>query len=226
MSIVKQFEQYTDDGVIEAIRNGNITAFEVLIRRANPYLYKIGRAYGYNHEDVQDLMQDTFINAYTGLPAFAGRSAFKTWIIKIMLNNCNRKRQKLSYKNETKAGKSITEKSMPMFSSHSTVPSDKTIIHKELNHFIENAIAGIPENYRVVFSLREINGLSVAETAEILEISAANVKVRLNRAKEMLRKEMEKVYSPEDLFEFNLIYCDLMVDRVMNEIKNIHKKLN
>lgn len=221
MNILKQFEKITDNDIVKEVCSGKTAAFEVLIRRANPYLYKIGRAYGYNHEDVQDLMQDTFINAYTGLPAFAGRSAFKTWIIKIMLNNCNRKRQKLSYKNETKAEKSITEKSMPMFSSHSTVPSDKTIIHKELNYFIENAIARIPENYRVVFSLREINGLNVTETAEILEISEANVKVRLNRAKEMLRKEMEKVYSPEDLFEFNLIYCDLMVDRVMNEIKKM-----
>lgn len=219
MSIIKQFEKYTDSNVIEIVCAGNVAAFEVLIRRANPYLYKIGRAYGYNHEDVEDLMQDTFINAYTGLSAFAGRSTFKTWIIKIMLNNCNRKRQKFSYKNEIVAEKTINEKSKPMFSGHSTAPSDKLIIQKELNYFIEDAIAQMPENYRVVFSLREINGLSIAETAEVLEITETNVKVRLNRAKEMLREKMEKIYSSEDLFEFNLIYCDLMVDRVMNEIK-------
>lgn len=71
----------------------------------------------------------------------------------------------------------------------------------------------------MVFSLREINGLNVLETAEALSISETNVKVRLNRAKTMLRKEIEKSYTTEDIFEFNLIYCDAMVNRVMNNIK-------
>lgn len=71
----------------------------------------------------------------------------------------------------------------------------------------------------MVFSLREINGLNVSETADALNISESNVKVRLNRAKTMLRKEIEKSYSPNDIFEFNLIYCDAIVNRVMNDIK-------
>src|SRR5579872_5992166 len=100
MSILKEFEKYSDAEVIAQICSGKVALYEILIRRANPYLYKMGRAYGYNHEDVQDLMQDTFINAYTALRSFEGRASFKTWLIKIMLNNCNRKRQKFSYKNE------------------------------------------------------------------------------------------------------------------------------
>jgi RNA polymerase sigma-70 factor (ECF subfamily) len=71
--------------------------------------------------------------------------------------------------------------------------------------------------------LREINGLSVKETAEALNISEANVKVRLNRAKAMLRKEVEKSYKVEDIFEFNLIYCDSMVNRVMDKITSMKK---
>jgi RNA polymerase sigma-70 factor (ECF subfamily) len=70
----------------------------------------------------------------------------------------------------------------------------------------------------MVFSLREINGLNVAETAETLNISAANVKVRLNRAKAMLRREIEKGYAASELFEFNLVYCDAIVGHVMEEI--------
>jgi RNA polymerase sigma-70 factor (ECF subfamily) len=73
----------------------------------------------------------------------------------------------------------------------------------------------IPLDYRVVFSLREINGLSVAETAEVLDITTSNVKVRLNRAKSMLRKELEQSYKKENLFEYNLVHCDEMVQRVM-----------
>jgi len=71
----------------------------------------------------------------------------------------------------------------------------------------------------MVLSLREINGLNVAETAEALKLSDVNVRVRLSRAKAMLKKELEKFYKPEDLFEFNLVYCDMIVERVMQKIK-------
>jgi RNA polymerase sigma-70 factor (ECF subfamily) len=70
-----------------------------------------------------------------------------------------------------------------------------------------------------VFSLRELTGLSVQETAKALDITETNVKVRFNRAKAMLRKEVEKMYSSEDIFQFNLIYCDKIVEKVMDRIK-------
>ena len=66
--------------------------------------------------------------------------------------------------------------------------------------------------------MRELNGLNIAETAEALNISETNVKARLSRAKTMLRSEIEKMYSPEDIYEFNLVYCDRMVERVMAKI--------
>ena len=212
------FEKYTDIQIIENILNGEIALFEILIRRNNPFLYKTGRAYNYNHEDTQDLMQETFIDAYKNLSKFENRATFKTWIIKIMLNHCFRKRQKFSYKNEIL--KEINENSIPMFTnSHSD--TNKIVVNRELNHVIENALQAVPFDYRMVFSLREINGLNVSETAETLEISEANVKVRLNRAKSMLRKEIEKSYTADEIFEFNLIYCDAIVDNVMKEIKKL-----
>jgi RNA polymerase sigma-70 factor (ECF subfamily) len=73
----------------------------------------------------------------------------------------------------------------------------------------------------MVFSLRELNGMSTAETAETLDISETNVKVRLNRAKQMLREKVEKMYTPEDIFEFNLIYCDKIVSGVMKAISKL-----
>jgi RNA polymerase sigma-70 factor (ECF subfamily) len=75
----------------------------------------------------------------------------------------------------------------------------------------------------MVFSLREISGLTVEETAEVLNISEGNVKVRLNRAKTMLRKEVEKLYTAEDIFEFNIIYCDAMVNKVMSKLNEMGK---
>lgn len=73
----------------------------------------------------------------------------------------------------------------------------------------------------MVFSLREINGISVSETAVRVNISEYNVKIRLNRAKTMLRNEIQKAYSPEELFEFNLIYCNAMVENVMKKIAEL-----
>ena len=221
MNSIKKIEVFSDIEIIKKILNGEVALFEILIRRNNPFIYKTGRSYGYNHEDTQDLMQDTFIDAYTNLSKFENRSSFKTWIIKIMLNNCFRKWQKFSFKNEV--ANEINDKSIPMFSNQQINDTNITVANRELHSIIENALQQVPIDYRIVFSLREINGLNVLETAEALSISEANVKVRLNRAKTMLRKEIEKSYSSEDIFEFNLIYCDAMVSRVMNNIKNTNK---
>ena len=218
---MKEFEQYTDLEVIQKIITGEIELFEIIIRRYNPFLYKTGRSYNYNHEDTQDLMQDTFIDAFTGLSKFENRSTFKTWIIKIMLNNCYKKQQKWSSKNIITT--EINENATPMFSNNQHTDTSKTVMNRELNFVIENSLQQIPMDYRLVFTLREVNGLNVAETADTLNISQANVKVRLNRAKTMLRKEVEKSYSAEDIFEFNLVYCDAMVQRVINKLKKINQ---
>jgi RNA polymerase sigma-70 factor (ECF subfamily) len=164
-------------------------------------------------------MQDTFINAYSNLPKFENRSSFKTWIIKIMLNNCFQKQKKFSFKNEIT--NTINEKSIPMFTNYQHTDANKEVVSRELSHVIEKSLEQIPVEYRMVFSLREISGLNVAETAEALKISESNVKVRLNRAKLMLRKQIENKYTAADIFEFNLIYCDAMVHKVMEEINKL-----
>lgn len=138
-----------------------------------------------------------------------------------MLNNCFRKKQKLSFKNET--AREIHDKSEPMFSDNQQTDTGKTIMNRELSHVIENALQQVPFDYRIVFSLRELNGLNTQETADVLNISEANVKIRLNRAKAMLRKEVEQIYSAEEIFEFNLIYCDAVVNNVMSRIRELEK---
>ena len=212
-------ETLDDTVIIQKIINGEITLFEILLRRNNAFLYKTGRSYGYSHEDTQDLMQDTFINAYLNLSKFNNQSSFKTWIIRIMLNNCYHKRVKFSFKNET--SNTINEKSVPMFSNTKRTDANNEIVNRELNYVIEKSLQQIPTEYRMVFSLREITGLSVAETAETLNITETNVKVRLNRAKSMLRKQIENKYTARDIYDFNLIYCDAIVSRVMNEISKL-----
>lgn len=217
----KQFETYSDFEIIRRVINGETEMYQILIRRYNSFLYKIGRTYRYNHQDTQDLMQEAYISAYCNLKKFENRSSFKTWFTRIMLNHCYQRKHKLSFKNEIIAGDLQTEKSNVMF--HHTSNNEKITLNKELGKVLENAIHEIPEDYRIVFSLRELNGLSVAETAEAIDISESNVKVRLNRAKTMLRAQIEKMYSPEEIFEFNLVYCDGMVEKVMKRINDLNK---
>ena len=212
-------DQYSDIEVVSEILKGQSALFEILVRRNNRWLYKMGRSYNYSHDDTMDLMQDTYLDAYRNLSKFEGRSSFKTWIIRIMLNNCYRKQQKSAFKNEISG--SIHDNSIPMFTNSKSFDTNNSVSNNELRSVIENALQRIPHDYRIVFSLREINGLSVEETAESLTISPSNVKVRLNRAKSMLRREIENSYTAEEIFEFNLVYCDAMVNRVMQKIGEV-----
>ena len=214
----KNLQVYTDVEIIEFILDGGTGMFELLIRRYNPILYKIGRGYGFIHEDTEDLMQDAFVNCFKALTKFENRAAFKSWLIRIMLNLCYQKTHGKVDLNKQLISLSINEESM-MVTSEISNPI-KSIMNKELKIVIENALNHLPEDYRRIFTLRELAGLSVIETGDLLKITSSNVKVRLNRAKMMLRKEIEKIYSTEDIYEFHLIYCDKIVNRVMNKITN------
>ena len=213
----KQLAKFPDTEIIRRIISGQPELYEILIRRYNPYLYRIGRGYGFNHHDTEDAMQECYVSAYLNLAGFEERSSFKTWLVRIMLHQCYRTKNRSSYLQEVLSESQITESSTPVFTVQPLNRED-TMINKELGYVLENALARIPEEYRMVFLLRELNGQSVAETAVSLNITEANVKVRLNRAKKMLSREVEKMYRPEDIYEFNLVYCDRIVERVMREI--------
>jgi RNA polymerase sigma factor (sigma-70 family) len=218
---VKSPSEYTDGEIISKILAGEKSLFEILIRKNNPFLYKTGRSFGYNHEDTQDLMQETYINAFLHLAGFESRSTFKTWILKIMFHNCYRKKEKFSYRNEIAEASAISDNSIPMYSEKKHTDPTRSIVSRELGQVIERSLQTLPLEYRMVFSLREISGLNVAETAEAMDISESNVKVRLNRAKTMLRKEVEKTYSAPDLYDFHLMYCDQVVANVMEKINKL-----
>lgn len=206
--------QYSDLDLIQKVLNKETAFFELIIRRNNPFLYRIGKMYHFSHEDTQDLMQDSYIQAYTHLYQFENRSSLTTWLSKIMVNQCYKRTQKWSSKNVESL-----ENNSQVYDQFDGAETSKKVMNTELHSVLENALLHIPEDYRTVFTLREINGLNVFETAEILDISENNVKVRLNRAKNFLRTEIEKVYNREEVFEFNLIYCDAIVNRVMKEIQ-------
>ena len=190
----------SDGEIIKKILAGYPVWFEILIRRYNSTLYKIARGYGFNQQDAEDLIQDAHLTAYKQLRKLENPDSYKTWISKILINNCIYKLAHGYFKYELP--KAIHEKDNP----------------RELSVIIENCLQSIPIIYKSVFILREIEGFNVAETSEILGISHANVKVRLSRAKQLLKKEIEKYYSVKDLFEFKDIYCNEVVNKVFDRI--------
>jgi RNA polymerase sigma-70 factor (ECF subfamily) len=211
----------SDLSVIEKILKGEISFFEILIRRYNSVLYKIARSYGFNHQDAEDLMQDTHVSAYMSLQKFEGRSSYKTWISRIMVNKCLYKLKYGYFKNEV-PHETMTELShQPMYVSTKENQTENMLLNHELTSILEKSLQTIPVMYRTVFVLREVEGFSVAETAELLDITPVNVKVRLSRAKTLLQKQVEQFYSHSEIYSFNLVYCDAIVHKVFERISEI-----
>jgi RNA polymerase sigma factor (sigma-70 family) len=222
-SIIHRNTLHSDTEIIDKIVAGEQALFEVLIRRHNPVLYKIARSYGFNHHDAEDLMQDSHVAAYQHLKQFAGKASYKTWISKIMIHKCLYKINHGHSGKERPASDIIYEHESVMQGSNKNPTPEQTSINKEFTSVLEHALQQLPLNYRSVFVLREMEGFSVSETAEMLNISGVNVKVRCNRAKTMLQKQLEEYYAGTNLYEFNLVYCDKMVNRVFEAINSISK---
>jgi RNA polymerase sigma factor (sigma-70 family) len=212
----EQLIKSSEEEIIQKILNGEIALFEILIRRYNPLLYKISRSYNFDHEEAKDLLQETHIAAYQNIKNFEGRSSYKTWIAKIMVNKCLYKLSYGSRKYEV-PNQIVDENSQPMFVPNKQT-TDANLLNRELSNILEKGLEKIPVHYRTVFVLREVEGLNTAETAEMLNITPVNVKVRLNRAKTLLQKELEKYYSKAQLYDFNLIYCDIVAKNVFDTI--------
>ena len=209
----------TDEEIIQKVLGGDTAAFEILMRRCNPVLYKVARGFGFNHQDAEDLMQETHLAAYRNLSQFSFEAAYKTWISKIMFRKCLYKTNLAQSKNE-KPDDFMEENARPLFNASETPSPEDSILRKEFSNILESALQKIPVTYRMVFLLREVEGMNVAETADLLGISAVNVKVRFNRAKTMLQKQMETYYHSANPYEFNLVYCDRIVNNVFAQIQN------
>ena len=208
-----------EEEIIKKIVDGEKALFEVLIRRYNSVLYKLARCYGFNHQDAEDIMQETHVSAYINLKNFQNKASYKTWVSKILIHKCVYKLSYGYFKNEHPRTNEMHEHVKPVF-NQSRMGTEKIILNKELSKVLEKSLQEIPLTYRTVFILREVEGFSTNETAELMNSTTVNVKVRLNRAKALLQKKLESFYSATDIYEFNAIYCDAMVKRVFDQIED------
>lgn len=207
----------SDTEVINRILQGDKNLYSVIVRRYNQRLYRVGMSILNDDAEVEDVMQVAYINAYENLGKFAFKASFSTWLTRILINECLLRLKK--------QGKTINMNDDNMENELQRWQADKTqtpaakVLNSELKTILNDAICKLPEIYRTVFVMREIENMNVAETQECLDISEVNVKVRLNRAKAMLRELLANYYKKEDILHFHLTRCDRIVEKVMSQIK-------
>lgn len=211
-----KYEKEPDSEVIRRIIRGEKQLYSIIIKKYNQRLYRTGIAILNDDLEVEDAMQVTYINAYTGLSGFGYKSSFATWITKIMANECFHRLKQRNRLVRTSNELLDIKNESPVLKSNKTPFT--SIVNSELREILDNAIKNLPEMYRSVFVLRMIENMDVAETRECLNISESNVKVRLNRAKAMLKEYLSSYYTNDEILHFHLTRCEKMSNLVMSKI--------
>ena len=200
----------SDEEIVERVNNGEKHLYEILMRKYNLRMFRISMSIVNDDMEAEDIMQTTYLNAYLQLSKFKNRSTFGTWLTRILINESLLHKKKTLRRQEVLAG--VEEEN-----DHRENPL-KNLMNKELKIILEKAVSELPEKYRLVFVMREIQEMSTSETMEVLNLGESNIKIRLSRAKEMLRSELSSYYQPNQLFDFHLSRCDRIVNTVMSKI--------
>jgi len=203
----------------EAVRGviaGNREMFEVIVRRYNPRLYRVGMAYLRDHAQSEDAMQNAYLKAFLNLRNFRDNAAFATWLTRIMINECLMfLRGKKRFIMET-----IDDLEGSPEPALLAAPAVDGLARKEIKALLEQAVQTLPRVQRAVYLLREVQQLSIQETARCLSLSPVNVKVSLHRAREGLKAQLMKTAAGVELFEYAAAYCDPMTARVMAAVED------
>jgi RNA polymerase sigma-70 factor (ECF subfamily) len=210
-------EPLSDEEIVARVRAGDTPLFEVLMRRNNQRLYRAVRAVLRDEAEAEDVMQQTYVSAFTHLDQFAAAARFSTWLLRIGMNEAlGRLRQRRRHlesiddrEGEDNLGPLPLEARMP-------TPEDRAA-DRELASLLERTIDELPGIYREVFVLRLVEGLDTAETAAVLDLGEEAVKQRLHRARAMVQKLIEQRVgtSASAAFESHAPRCDRVVAAVM-----------
>jgi RNA polymerase sigma-70 factor (ECF subfamily) len=184
-----------DFDLIQAINSGQAEKFQELVKRYEQKLYNFSLRMCRNRSDAEDMVQDTFLNVFKYLKNFRYESKFKNWLYKVAASTCVKKRRKSKFAPEKELS---LDEFLPNEEAEkpdhvpewALLPLDK-LLNDELRHKINETILTLPKKYRLVMVLRDIEGFSTDETAQILNLSPSNVKVRLHRARLYLRDKLK-----------------------------------
>lgn len=203
---VETLKKVDDKTLVKDVLSGKTERYEGIIRKYNQRLYRVGLGYLTNDADVEDAMQNTYLKAYEKLSTFKWKSQLFTWLTRIMINECLMiiKQQKRQNDNLSK------EEDKPDFNT-----PERQLINDEMKTQLENAIKTLPQNFRSVYIMREVEQMSVADTADFLSLSTDNVKVLLHRAKKQLKNTLYQYAQPQDTFDFHLSKCNKLTNAVL-----------
>jgi RNA polymerase sigma-70 factor (ECF subfamily) len=180
--------------VLERVRAGETSLYEVLVHRYNPRLRCIVRRVLSNEADVEEVLQETHYNAFRFIRQFSGRSSFATWLTRIAIHAALSRLRHRAYLHELSPISSTGEPLETVVSAQSD--PEQQLQDKETREALEAAVQALPEPYRAVFFLRNVKELSTAEGAVLLEISEACAKTRLQRARALLCSRLRERWKP------------------------------
>jgi RNA polymerase sigma-70 factor (ECF subfamily) len=201
-------------------------AFEVLMRRHNAKLFRVARAILKNSADAEDAVQESYLAAYRGMGRFQGNSTLSTWLTRIVINQAlgrlrTHRREEVVV--DIAAGRDSLAAREPFVDERPDESPDHIAFQAQMRGVLEKKIDALPLVFRTVFIMREVEEMSVEETAQCLSIPAATVRSRLHRARAQLREslsqEMDSV--TERIFEFGGARCDRIVARVFEQLQSV-----
>ncbi len=179
----------TEKELIARLKSGDEEAFNIFFERYKNTIYNFGLKFCGNREDASDILQETLLNAFKYIKNFKGESKLSTWLYRIASNACQKK--KISERNVVSFDE-LEDNQIHFLNKHEETPHI-TFERKEVERLIQKAILHLPEQYRIPLILKDIEGLNHQEIAEIMGITVTNAKVRLHRARVMLKTIVEKL---------------------------------
>jgi RNA polymerase sigma-70 factor (ECF subfamily) len=203
-----------DQELVARARAGDRLAFELLMRQHNQRLYRVVRSVLRESSDIEEVMQQAYVSAFTHLDQFEGASRWSTWLCRIGFNEAlARLRQGGRFVSIDK----VSEDVMAGKWKSRYVDPERAAADRELTAFLEQAVDRLPDIYRSVLVMREIEGMTTAETAAVLDVEEEVVKTRLHRARAALRDSIERRIGErlEDAFAFGNEHCDRVVAAVL-----------
>jgi RNA polymerase sigma-70 factor (ECF subfamily) len=213
-------ECWTDEEVVARVLGGETALFEIIMRRYNQRLYRVAHSILRNDAEAEDVMQDAYVRAYQHLYQFQGRAKFSTWLTRIAVHEALARVQRRNRVQELDAEPyGGTMNPLPA----NTPDPEQQVSERELVGLLQSAVLALPAKYRSVLMLRDIEEMSTADTAEALELTEENVKVRLHRARALLRRELFARTGEQrgNAFPFMGVRCDRMVEAVMQRIAEL-----
>jgi RNA polymerase sigma-70 factor, ECF subfamily len=214
----------TDDrDLVARARRGDEAAVRTIIRQNNRRLFRLARAIVNDDGEAEDVVQESYVRAFTRLDGFRGESSFRTWLTRILINEAYgrlRQRRRIVDWQSVEPALSAEAQIIP-FPSSSPRPDPETVMAQhEILELLERAIAALPEHFRIVLVARLVEEMSVEETADLLGLRHETVKTRLHRARALLRDDLERQVGPAltKAFPFAGARCERLADAVIKRL--------